>query len=370
VIPAVPQPDYPLKMRPPSTGLAALDLTLLQPCGEPAAGVTLSVSPPQFGPPPFGGEPMVTDTSGRIVLTQFSAGVEVQLHGNDELGHCVLDTKFSLRPDETRALTCTIERDLHTVVVHVRNAQGSPVTDAIVMLLAAATRKGERSEMTSQQHVSAEGDARFPSTAAESISIAARCEGLAPAWLTDVSLDQLVHGVVLTLQPGHPVDVEIVDEAGRPRRANSVRLRGSPLALEARHVDGGHFIFDAYPESANGIVAIMGKCAWTIEHSANEPSARIELPASGALALTWDPAELDCNRTELCLSGGSLAQDLNLPVYLDELARGGPRRIDDLLPGDYSVRLACIDDDGEWRNRGTARVTVVSTVTTPVVLEP
>lgn len=355
------------KARTAPTDFATLDLTLLQSHGAPAAGVKLKLEAP-YSKWQRGTDPLLSDESGRFALPPLPADTLLYLSASDRLRYPVLERfELTLQPGERRVLSRTLERDLHAVIVRLRDRAGHPVPGVTTRLVTALTHASTRTVQESQATSDADGLAHFAGSAAESVSITASHESFAPAWISDLPLDRDPLQIELVLDPGFPVEVEISDASGRPRDVDRVELRGSPVVVQARRIVTGRYRFDAFPETASGITAIVQGRSWPVDHSARQPVARIVVPAAGALSMSWDATRITCEEARIFVYSDPPGWGWYMSV--DEAARdtGGPLRLGDLAPGDYLVQIECANGH---RAEHSTRASVFSEVTTQVVLEP
>ena len=373
--------------------LGSLDLTLEQPCGAPAARIRLGMEIPDPERQEFE-RPVHVDGNGRVVLQALPAETPIRLRASDAMDYGVWTLDFTLAANEQRVLTETISRDLRSVVVRVRDGAGRPLDGAKVHLVAALTdgetlslktadrssyqlvprdyRPDPRDRVLTDAEVAEQrswehGAARFDGLAAESVSVSATLDGYAPAWISDVPLDHDPLELTFTLEPGFPVDVEIVDEAGQPRDVDEVELRGTPVAVKAVRTAPGRYRFAAFPEQATGITANVQARCWSIEHDAHRPLARMVVPSSGSIAVTWSDLEPHCRPMGISIHSDSANWGWFEAMDAGTRAAHGPVLFEDVAPGDYRVELHC--PDGTSADRA-ADVTVRPGQRTDVRLVP
>jgi hypothetical protein len=373
--------------------LGSLDLILEQPCEAPAALVRLGMEITDPEKKEFE-RPVHVDGNGRVVLQALPAETPIRLRGSDAMDYGVWTLDFTLAPDEHRVLTETISRDLRSVVVRVRDDAGRPIDRASIHLVAALTEGETRSLKTAdrsshqlaprdyrpdprdgvltdaevaEQRSWEHGAARFDGLAAESVSVGVTLDGYAPAWISDVPLDHDPLEILLTLEPGFPVDVEIVDEAGQPRDVDEVELRGTPVSVKAVRTARGRYRFAAFPEKATGITANVQARCWSIEHDAHRPLARMVVPSAGSIAVTWSDLEPHCKPMGIYIHSDSANWGWFEAMDAETRAAHGPVLFEDVAPGDYRVELHCPDGTGADR---AADVTVRPGQRTDVRLVP
>jgi len=350
-----------------ASGRASLDLTLLEPSGGPAVGVKMMLAIPT-SKARITAVPEWSGPDGRIVLPFLPADVPLVLRFADKAGNPVLDPlRLTLAAGEHRVLSLTTSVELCDVVVEVRDRLGRPVQDPVDVTLVAAFRNGSKRSLQTIREQTSEGRVGFSRMAVESVSVTAQLDGFAPAWQADTPVDRDPLVVVLTLDPGFTVDVEIVDEHGRARDVDAVTLRGAPVGMPARWLGPGRFRFPAFPAEATGITVSAQGRHWSIDHDARQPTARIVVPAAGELSVSWDPLEAGCGVQGLFIYSEPPGWGWFQQVDVATLARGGPVLIDDLAPGDYRLEVPCVSNYGPGRN---GRATVQSGRMTAVRIEP
>ena len=337
------------------TSFAALDLTLVEPSGSPARGIKLTVRALNSRWRAY--ELPGYCIENHFVLTDLPADTTLVLRGTDPLGYEVLKLQLALSQNERRVLTETVSRELLAVTVHVRDRAGRPVEDASVSLVAGLTQGSTRTRQTAQEKTGSSGVVLFRDLAAESVSVSVQRDGFAPAWVADTPLDRDPLEIAITLDGGFAVDVEIVDEAGRPRGVDAVSLRGSPVSILAERTGPGHYRFAAFPEGASGIIASVQGRVWALDHAARQPVARLLVPSSGSLAVTWDPVASGCEPLGLFIYSEPPGWGWFEAMDAAARARRGPVLFEDLAPGDYRVELHCPDRIADDR---TARASVRS----------
>ncbi|HZL99710.1 MAG TPA: carboxypeptidase-like regulatory domain-containing protein, partial [Planctomycetota bacterium] len=371
-VPEAPANRAPLAKTPTApTAFAALELTLVQPCGQPAAGVRVQVAAPRSTWKPTSqadapAEP-TTSGSGTIAWPRLPAQTPLLLHANDPLGFVLLSRHtLSLDPGERRELTVTVDHDLRSLEVAVTDGAGRPI-DALVELVAAQDEAGGRQLRTWKLATDADGLAAFGRLAADSVSVAVNRHGFAPTWRTDVPLDRDPLRIELALDPGLPVDVEIVDESGQPRDVDAVEMRGTPMSVLAQRVAPGRYRFASFPEGANGIVASVQGRIWQTGHEARHPVARLVVPAPGALSVTWRHLPPGFEPTGIFVVSVPPGWGSFELIDAAARARGGPLLLDDLVPGHYELRLHGSEGGGADL---AAKATVTSGTTAAVRIEP
>lgn len=362
----------------------SLDLTLLQPCGAPARSLDFSAEPPKFELRADGVFPFFDDRKGQLLLAGLPVETPIQLWFTDSVDYEVFRLELTLAPGEQRVLSETISRDLRCVIVRVRDGAGRPIDGARVHLVAAVTEGEARSiksvdrwsgqvpprdrppdhdrgsrwlsdaevaERNSWEH----GVVRFDALAAESVSVCVSREGYGMTWISDVPLDHDPLELTVTLEPGFRVDVEVVDEAGQPRDVDEVELRGTPVSVLAVRTAPGHYRFADFPEQATGITANVQARCWSIDHDAHQPLARMVVPASGSIEVTWSDLEPHCRPMGISIQSDSANWGWFEAMDATTRAAHGPVIFEDVAPGDYRVELHCPDGTGADR---TATVTV------------
>jgi hypothetical protein len=151
-----------------------------------------------------------------LVLGDLLAGTELQVALLDAAGVPMGEpSKLTLGPAEHRELELRPPPTARTVEVRVRDPEGKPVNDGLVMLNAPGAARG------GLESCDAEGFARFEHVAIRSADITVMCPPWARVKLHDVVLPQGVP-VDVMLATGLELAVSLVDVAGRPAQAEAI----------------------------------------------------------------------------------------------------------------------------------------------------
>jgi hypothetical protein len=324
------------------TAYAALTLTLVQPNGKPAAGGIVTLSAPRTTWTQAAGSRQrpISDDAGQLPFPKVPAETQLELSVTDALGFDVLrPVQLTLAAGEHRRLTQRLDRELRTVVVQVVDRAGGGLSAEVTLNAVRNEARGD--PRSAYRSTDEEGRAAFVGIAADTVSVWATRAGYAPMWRSALPLDRDPLQIVLTLESGPSVDVEIVDGSGRPRDVDSVELRGVPMSVLAERVATGLYRFPAFPRAATGVIASVQGRTWMTPHTASEPVAHLVVPASGALSVTWGRLPEGCEPNGIFISSEPPGWSWFEHLDAGTLAGRGPVRFETLAPGDYNVRLNC-----------------------------
>lgn len=321
----------------------SLDVTLVQPDGQPAAGAIVALQAPRttWKPGPGARQRPDADEAGHVAWATVPAETLLQLSVTDAVGIDVLHSiELTLGPGEHREQTLQIDCKLRSVVVRVVDSSAAGLAAEVTLQ---ATRDDRQPPILRTARTDADGRVAFVGLAAERVAVWAVAPGYAPMWRGELSLDRDPLEIVLTLESGPRVDVEIADLQGRPRDVDSVQLVGPPMSVLADRIAPGLYRFAAFPRAATGIIASVQGRRWAVSHTASEPVAHLVVPASGALSVTWAPLPVDCEPNGVFIASEPSGWSWFEPIDAATLAGHGPVLFKTLAPGDYSVRLNCPD---------------------------
>jgi hypothetical protein len=362
-------PPSPVAGAPRSFG--SLDLTLVQPDGQPAAGALVALATPRttWKPEPGARPRLDADEAGHVAWPIVPAETELQLTVTDALGiEVAAVVALTLGPREHREQTLRIDCKLRSVVVRVVDTSAAGLSAEVTLQ---ATRDASQQPVPRTERTDAHGRVAFVGLAAERVDVWAVAPGYSPMWRGQLTLDRDPLEIVLTLENGPRVDVEIADLEGRPRDVDSLQLVGVPMCVLADRIAPGLYRFPAFPRAATGIIASVQGRRWSVSHSASEPVAHLVVPASGSLSVTWAPLPLDCEPNGIFISSEPSAWGWFEPIDAATLAGHGPVLFETLAPGDYSVRLNCPDSKhAQAVAELSARATVQSGKTAQLRIEP
>jgi len=340
--PAVTRPTTPPAWGAPRA-FGSLDVTLLEPGGKPAVGAVISVSAPRTT---WGrqGPAVVADESGHAMWPAVPAETELQVGFTDALGFDVGSTTLTLEPGERRELTQRIDAELSAVVVRVADGSGAGLAAQVTLQAVRSIDGKNRSDSTrsTSRLTDSSGRAAFPGLSVQRVSVWAQAEGFAPLWRDDITLDHDPLEIALIIERGSGLDVQIVDDVGRPRDVDSVALTGTPMTVLAEHVAPGWYRFVGVPRAATGLVASAQGRRWSVRSLAG-PVVQLVVPASGSLSVSWSELPLSYEPNGVFISSEPPAWGWFEPLDAATRAARGPVLFENLAPGDYIVRLNCPD---------------------------
>ncbi len=249
-----------------------------------------------------------------------------------------------LAPGEWRVVTMREPVVPRELVLEVRTPDGSRLETFD------ATLRGPGGvEATKRRIPWGDGPARlrFPGLGVDTVDIEVLAKGHAPWRAEGVVVPRDRTPVVVVLESGRDVLLEVVDAAGRhvrPHRVDVTDARGAPLERCAFRPRG--VVLRALPPETVRIEVEVYKRTHVLHHDARERTARLVLDDAGAAMLRWDPGLELPDGSWVVLSG---EDGRSGTVNLEAAARtAGRRLVPGLPPGDWRAQLHAGRARGPW----------------------
>lgn len=329
-----------------------LIVTVVDPSGEPAAGLSVEVSSELelFAASDVSGghalqsRRVETDSDGRSELLPVLPDVPFTLTLESSHGTALLPpVPLILHAGEQRTLPLSAPYPMLELRVQVRDEEGRPVNGAQVHLRELATvdfveQHGDVFGSTDET-----GDCVFEAVCAARAAVRAEKEGFATTSLPDLALDRHSPLVTLTLGPEHTLDVTIADARGVLRDVDRALARFELATVEGTRVGPGLYRFRQLPEGQVRVSAALAEQSWEQTFDTSDTHATLVIPALGALELDWSVAEpvrfgLALQFTRRAASAQP-ASTFWIPVEPGAEPTRGRMTMDSLPPGNYDVCL-------------------------------
>jgi hypothetical protein len=325
-----------------------LSVTVRDPAGAPASGLTveLRVQTPagDNGRNNRSNRPrdQRSDEQGRVEFSNVPPELPLRVIVRDAVSTSVAEQQLTLQIDEWREIELSIPHALLAFSGVVRDELGLALAEASVEFL-----QGSRNRPQSVGRRS-DGDGMFEFSGLSQASgmLRVRKTGFAPLTVPDFQIPADGTLVVLRLDRGLRLVLSVVDERGRPIRADSLRLEmPGERAVQGRRSDDA-WQFSNLPRTSMSGVASVGNREFRQAIEPLNGDQEFRVPAQGGLELTL---RLQPASQFLPLRLNLRARDDRRVLVTKTLTQDALQTalVEPLLPGEYTLNVVQFVRDGQ-----------------------
>lgn len=223
---------------------------------------------------------------GDLQLAGVASGIPMQVRVFDNLGRLVGTRDVpALVTSDVRTLDLTVAEPLRTFDAVVQDSTGQTLVGALVEIAA---------EESHQSQTQDDGIARFDQLGTDRVMVTVSMRGFATLVETDYVLPTPGQSATFTLDPGHDVEVQVIDVLGQPVTGGSIHAAvSSNVSVRGLPLLGSEQVLEDLSAGDKVIELQLG--GLTYEQTINPADGRLvfTVPVQGELAVNWSLPEVD-----------------------------------------------------------------------------
>ncbi len=223
---------------------------------------------------------------GDLELSGVASSVPMQVKVFDNLGRLVGTTDvMSLLSGEMRSLDLTVVEPLRTFDAVVKDSAGQTLVGALVEIAAEESHESQTQD---------DGIARFDQLGADRVKVRVSMRGFTTLVETDYVLPLPGQSATFILDPGHDVEVQVLDVLGQPVTGGSIHASVNPsVRVTGLPLLGSEQVLEDLSALDQVVELHLGGLIY--EQTVNPADGRLvfTVPVQGELAVNWTLPEGD-----------------------------------------------------------------------------